>query len=339
MKPSFYAPSSAKILQIVYDYELACCTNVAARLNIAELLYESPKSIAELAVATRANGPALYRVLRVLAGAGIFKETANQVFVFTESATALHAGVEGSIKYYLEAILGEHSHAFGNMLHSVMTGETAFDHYYKMDVWAWYGQHGEVAANFNKAMAGLTQYYARTAIPAYPFNDFESIVDIGGGNGALLFAILAATQKPKGIIFDAPFVIPQSEQLIEEQQLQERCNAVAGNFFESVPPGKDLYLLKYILHDWADEDCIRILRNCADAMKTGSKVLILEAVIPAGNGYHVGKYTDVTMLVATRGRERSEEDFKRLLTEAGLRFNKIIPLSLDEISLIEGEKG
>lgn len=338
MKPDFSADSSARILKITYGFQLAHCASVAAKLNIAELLYESPKTIKELADSTQTDPAALYRLLRVLAAEGIFKETADQVFSFTELANALHGATEGTIKYYLEAILGEHAPAFGNLLHSVKTGQTAFDDHYKMDVWEFYGGHPDIAANFNKAMAGLTQYLSRTAVPAYNFNDFNSIVDIGGGNGALLFSILRATDKAKGIIFDAPHVIPQSQQMIEQEQLSNRCEALGGNFFESVPEGKDLYLLKFILHDWNDEDGIKILRNCSDAMHKGSKVLIVEAVIPPGNDHHAGKYMDITMLACTRGRERSEKDFQYMLNEAGLKFNKIIDLPIDEISLVEGEK-
>lgn len=337
MKPQFSNASSAKILKIIYDYELACCVYVTVKLSIAEQLYESPKSITELAEATHTNADALYRVLRVVAAAGIFKEGENKTFSFTPEATALHGAVEGSMKYFTEAILGEHYFAFGNMLHSVLTGETAFDHYYNMDVWAFYGSHPETAENFNKAMAGLTQYYAKQLIPAYDFGQFKNIIDIGGGNGSLTFAILNATPQVKGYIFDAPVVISQTRQAIQDNKLQDRCDVIAGDFFESVPGGMDAYLLKFILHDWNDADCIKILRNCSDAMQPGSKVLIMDAVLLPGNDYHGGKYTDVTMLVATKGRERNETDFRHLVEAAGLQFNQVIQV-MDEVSIVEAEK-
>jgi hypothetical protein len=338
MKPEFSAGSSAKILDILYNYQLACCTYVAARLNIAELLFEAPRNIADLAGATDTDTDALRRVLKVIAAVGLFEETEKDVFAFTPSAVALHGEAEGSIKYYLQAILGEHYQAFGHMLYSVQTGKTAFDHYYKMDVWEYYGGNKDAAVNFNKGMAGLTQYYAREIIPAYDFSPFHNLVDIGGGNGALLFAILKANTHLQGMIFDAPHVIPETEALIRESGLQDRCTAVGGNFFQSIPGGMDAYMLKYILHDWNDEQCIKILRNCADAMRPKAKLLIFEAVIPEGNTYHEGKYTDVTMLVATRGRERNEADFRRILGEAGLNYVRTIPLGLNEVSIVEGEK-
>ncbi len=337
-KPLFSAGSSAKILRIIYDYEMACCAYVAARLNIAELLYEGPKTVDDLALATGSKPEALYRVLRVLAGEGLFEETSPRTFSFTQDAIAMHGETEGSIKYFLQVILGEHYYGFGNMLYSVRTGETAFDDYYKLDVWAFYEQHPDLALNFNKAMAGMTQYYSKCIIPSYDFGQFSSIVDIGGGNGALLFAILNAFPHLQGTIYDAASVVPQARTLIEENGLQERCTAVAGNFFERVPAGADAYLMKYILHDWNDEGSVKILHNCAAVMNIGSKVLVLDAVIPPGNNWHPGKHMDVTMLAATKGRERSEEDFRKIFSEAGLQFNRVIDIGLDEISIVEAEK-
>jgi len=133
-------------------------------------------------------------------------------------------------------------------------------------------------------------------------------------------------------------VIQQTDQVIRENGLAARCSTVAGNFFEGIPAGGDAYLLKYILHDWNDFEAIHILQNCARVMQSGSKVLVFDAVIPPGNAWHPGKQTDVTMLVATKGRERTEEDFRHFFSEAGLRFNKITPTTLDEISIIEAEK-
>lgn len=337
-KPAFSAASAERVLRILYNYELACCTYVAAKLNIADLLYEHPKTVDELATATGAHAGALYRVLRVLAGDGLLKENDHRIFSLEADALALHSEVEGSLKYFIQAILGEHYYGFGNMLYSVRTGETAFDDHYKMDVWAFYEQHPELALNFNKAMAGLTQYYARFIIPSYDFNQFTTITDIGGGNGALLFAILHAFPNVKGVIYDAPSVIPQALQLIKENNLEDRCTAVAGNFFESVPDGADAYMMKYILHDWNDDDAVKILQNCAHKMKKGNKVLVLDAVLTPGNDWHPGKHMDVTMLVATKGRERSEADFKKLFTTAGLQFNRVVDIGLKEISIIEGEK-
>lgn len=338
MKPAFSPESSARILSLLYGYQLAHCLHVVTELDLAELLFDSPRSVDELANLTGTHPPSLYRVLRVTAAAGIFEETEDRVFRFTTDAAALHGDTEGSVKPYFQAILGEHSHAFANMLYSVRTGATAFDDYYDMDVWEFYGMHPDLAGRFNRAMAGLTQYYAHALLAACDFGRFRTIIDIGGGNGALLFAIFGAYPSVHGAIFDAPAVIPETEKLILSSPYQDRCTTLAGNFFEAVPLGYDAYLLKFILHDWSDEDCVLILRNCAEAMAPGSRVLILDAVIPAGNAPHAGKFTDITMLVCTRGRERTRSDFHRMTEEAGLRFVGITDIGQEEMYLIEAEK-
>ncbi|WP_326992207.1 ArsR family transcriptional regulator [Chitinophaga sp. 212800010-3] len=338
MKPSFSAASSSKVLKIIYDYEMSSCAYVAARLNIAELLYEKPRHVTELAQLTGTNATALYRVLRVLAGEGLFSESAPQVFSYLPAAAALHGETTGSVKYFLQAILGEFRYAFGNLLYSVRTGETGFDHHYGKEIWEYYQEHPEEALNFNKSMAGLTQYYSPAVISGYDFSQFRTIVDIGGGNGALLFNVLHAFPTVKGVIFDVPSVVEQAEQLIAENGLQERCSATSGDFFKAVPPGGDAYMMKYILHDWNDEQSVTILRNCAAVMEKGAKVVVLDSVIPAGDEWHPGKHMDATMLACTKGRERNEDEFRHIFTEAGLKFNKVVKLEIDEISIVEGEK-
>lgn len=338
MKPAFSAESSARILSHLYGYQLAHCLHVVSELNIAELLFESPRPVDELAALTGTHAPSLYRVLRVTAAAGVFEETEGRVFRFTPDATALHGDAEGSVKPYFQAIMGEHSHAFANLLHSVRTGETAFDAYYSTDVWEFYDTHPEEAIRFNKAMAGLTQYYSHALLPAYDFSRFRTVIDIGGGNGALLFAILGAYPTVYGAIFDAPAVIPETEKLILDSPFQDRCTTIAGNFFDAIPIGYDAYLLKFILHDWSDDDCVVILRNCAEVMAVGNRVLILDSVIPSGNYPHAGKYTDVTMLACTRGRERSAVDFRQLIEAAGLHFAGISDIGQEEMYLIEAVK-
>jgi len=330
--------SSTKVLRLIYDYMTGCCVYAAAKLNIPELLYEGPKTFTELAITTGTNPAALYRILRVLAGEGFIRETDDGIFTFAPEATALLGEREGSLKYYLQAIFSEHYQAYGQLLHSVRTGEAAFDHFHKADVWEYYGHHPEEALNFNKAMAGLTQYLAGSILRAYDFSPYHTIIDIGGGNGALLFSILQYTPEVKGVIFDAPIVIPQTEELIREHHLQERCSTFSGNFFEAIPEGGDAYLLKYILHDWTDTDAIRILQNCSRIMQAGSKVLVFESVMPPGNEWHSAKQMDVTMLVCTKGRERTEEEFRFLFKEAGLQFNRTVDIGLPEVSILEAEK-
>ncbi|MDN0087181.1 methyltransferase [Yersinia nurmii] len=342
MKPSFSPKSSKQVLEIIYGYQLAHCAQVAARLNIAELLFESPRSIVELAQITGVKSEYLYRLLRLLAAEGIFREidgniVDEKVFEFTPAAAALHKNTIGSVKPFLLAMMGELSVAFSSLQQGITEGKSSLELHYQLDIWQYYEQHPEQAENFNNGMAGLTQYFVQTVIPAYNFNDFNRIIDIGGGNGALLLTILAANRNPTGVIFDSPSVVEKTTEIIRHQNMASRCTILTGNFFESIPSGHDLYLLKYILHDWNDEQCIQILRNCANAMSKGNKILIVEAIIPSGNTYHAGKHSDITMLACTQGRERTEAEFRVLFTAAGLKINKVIELPIQEISLIEGE--
>lgn len=330
--------SSARILEVIEGYWLSCSTYVAARLNIADILNQGSKSIEEIAALTDCHPDSLYRLLRLLSGEGIFEETIPYTFALNPAATALLTGERGSIKPFLLAILGEHSNAWGNLYYSVKTGKTAFDHFYGMNLWEYYEKHPDEGRNFMDAMTGMAQYVDKAITSGYDFSPFKSIVDIGGGNGALLSAILNATPGLRGIVFDVPYVIERTVRIIESNGLTERCEAVAGNFFESVPGGVDGYIMKFIIHDWHDEDAIRLLSNCCKAMKKGSKLLVVDAEISGLNTPHPGKMMDVNMLVATGGKERTEDEFRDLFEKAGLKFNRVINLSIPDVSIVEGEK-
>ncbi len=332
------ASSSARILKIIEGYWLSCCAYVAARLNIADILATGPKTVEEIAALTGSNSAALYRLMRLLSGEGIFEETAPHSFALNSAATALVTAERGSIKPFLLAILGEHAHAWGNLYYSVQTGKTAFDHYYGMDIWEYYEKHPDEGRNFMDAMTGMAQYADAAVTGGYDFSQFKSIVDIGGGNGALLFAIVRATPGLTGTVYDVPYVIQRTAAIIDVNGLKARCEAVAGNFFESVPEGADAYIMKFIIHDWHDEDAIRLLQSCRRAMKKGSKILVVDAVITGLNAPHPGKMMDVNMLVATGGKERTADEFRQLFEKAGLQFNRAIPLSIPDVSIVEGEK-
>lgn len=329
---------SQRMLQVVAHHWLSCCVYVAAKLNIADHLSNGPKTVEWLASTTGSHAPSLYRVMRALAAEKIFEETQAETFMLTPDATALLSDAPGSIKYLVLAELGEFYNPWGELLHAVQTGKTAFDHYYKMDLWQFYATHPEEGRNFMQAMTTLTQYSDRAIVEAYDFSDFKTIVDIGGGNGALLMAILESAPQLKGTVFDAPYVVERTKVIIEERGMSDRCTVQGGDFFKEVPAGADAYLMKYILHDWHEQDAIRLLQTCYRAMKKGSKLLAIDAVIPPGNTFHPGKFMDINMLIATGGRERTEAEFRQLFEQANLQFNKVIHLAIPDVSIIEGEK-
>lgn len=328
----------ARIMKSVFDQWFSCCVYVAARLNIADQLASGPLSIETLASINGSHAPSLYRVLRALAGEGIFEETEPGVFALTHEATALQSDAPGSMKAFVQALLGEHYQAWGHLLYSVQTGGIAFDHYYGMDLWKYYDKHPREGVNFMNAMTGLSGFQLPHIIAAYDFSGFNTIIDVAGGNGALLFAVLEATPGLKGVVFDQAYVVERTAAEIDTRGLAERCSVAAGNFFESVPAGADAYMMKYILHDWHDADALRILQNCSKVIQPGSKLLVVDAVIPEGNIANPGKFMDVNMLVATGGRERTANEFKELFEAAGLQFNRVIDLTIPDLSIVEGEK-
>lgn len=338
MQPINNTVHSQRMLQVLAHHWLSCCVYVAAKLNIADHLFTGPKTIEWLASETGTHAPSLYRVLRALAAEKIFEETQKETFMLTPNATALLSDAPGSMKYFILAELGEFYNPWGELLHTVQTGKTAFDHYYKMDLWQYYATHPEEGRNFMHAMTRLTQYSDKAIVDAYHFDGFKTIVDVGGGNGALLMAILQSAPALQGVVFDAPYVVEKTKQAIAENNMSNRCTVQGGDFFKEVPSGADAYIMKYILHDWQEADAIRLLQSCHRSMKKGSKLLAVDAVIPPGNTFHPGKFMDVNMLVVTGGRERTAEEFRKLFEQAGLQFNRVIDLSIPDVSIVEGEK-
>jgi len=189
-----------------------------------------------------------------------------------------------------------------------------------------------------KAMTGLTGAVVMNVVPAYDFSNFKSIVDIGGGNGMLMMAVLDAAPAAKGIVFDEGYVVTETQKIIDKKGMGERCTIEAGSFFNSIPQNADAYIMKMILHDWDDEKSLKILKNCGNAMKPESKLLILESVIPGTNIPHPGKFMDINMLAMTGGMERTEKEFATLLKKAGLKLAQVIHTHSPLFSIVEGVK-
>lgn len=331
-------PPPAQMMQMITGFWTSCCIYAVAKLGVADQLAHEPLTSAELAARTQTHAPSLYRVMRALSGVGIFSESPDGKFSLTALGETLRSNVPGSMRAMAIAQLGDHFGAWGNLLYSVRTGEIAFDHVHGMPIWKYYEAHPEEGLNFVKAMAGLTGAVIANVIPVYDWSKFETIVDVGGGNGALLFAILGAAQQAKGIVFDEPYVVDETRRHVAEKNLSERCSTQGGSFFESIPAGADCYIMKMILHDWDDDKSLTILTNCAKAMKPGSKLLILESVLPEGNVPHPGKFMDINMLCMTGGCERTEAEFKTLLNKSGLQLTSVIPTHSPMFSIVEATK-
>ncbi len=328
-------PPSSRMMQIITGFWTSCCIYNAAKLDVADLLSNKSLTAEQLAEATHTDAPSLYRMMRALASVEIFRENEKGEFTNTVLSETLKSDVPGSMKAMAIAQLGDHYNAWGNLLYSIKTGNIAFDKVEGMNVWQYYETHPEEGLNFMKAMTGSTPAAINNVIPAYDFSDFKTIVDVGGGNGALLMAILQTAIHAKGIVFDEEYVTNETQKEIATKKFSERCSVKAGSFFDSVPEGADCYVMKHILHDWNDEKSIQILGNCKKAMKPDSKLLVIEAVIPTGNSPHPGKFMDINMMAMTGGKERTEKEYSTLFDKAGLKLSRVIHTPIQTLSILE----
>ena len=228
-----------------------------------------------------------------------------------------------------------HWRSWGDLLHSVRTGESAFRHLHGADLWEWRERRPEEGAGFDRAMTALSRRVAQATVAAYDFSRFRRTVDVGGGHGAMLAAVLAAHPAARGVLFDQPGVVAGAAEVLRGAGVAERCEVVGGSFFEAVPSGGDAYLLKAILHDWDDAEAGAILRNCRRAIGLGGALLVVERVVAPPNEDPVTKFSDLNMMVMTGGRERTEEEFAALLADAGFRLTAVVRTGTP-FSIIEG---
>ena len=226
--------------------------------------------------------------------------------------------------------------AWGGLLQSVRTGDTAFDQIFGMTLFEYTGANPEAAAVFNEAMADSTLMAARVVAGAYDFSQAETIVDVGGGTGAFLAGILRANPQSRGVLFDQPNVVAGSDGLLASAGVADRCDVVGGDFFETVPVGGDIYILSWIIHDWDDARSLTVLRNCRRAMGDDARLLVIEQVVPPGNDPSLSKLYDLHMLVLSGGRERSEDEYRDLLAASDLRLARVIPTGIPR-SVIEAD--
>lgn len=319
-------PIPVALTQMINGYWVTQSLHVAARLGIADLLADGPKTVEALAQSSGAEPRSLYRLLRALASLGVFAETADGQFTLTPLAEPLRSDVPGSLRGV--AIYSgdpEHYRAWGDLYYSVTSGDRAFDHVFGARVFDYMAGHPDVAQTFDRAMIGYTTEGARAVVANYDFSGLAHIVDVAGGQGTLLAEILKANPTARGTLFEMPHVIERAGAFLAAQGVGDRCTLTAGDFFQSVPEGGDAYLLKWIMHDWEDELAVAILRNCRRAMGPGARLLLAEAVIPPGNDPFFGKLMDLNMLVMTGGSERTEAEFRALLATAGFELTAVVP--------------
>ena len=323
--------------QMITGYWMSQAIYAAAKFGIADYLKDGPKSIEQLADATSTHPGALYRLLRALASQGIFAEGEPRQFALTPLAEPLRSDVPGS-KRALALMSGdEQFRVWAEIDYSIQTGKTAFDKVYGKPIFDYLGEHPDKAKIFDAAMVGIHGREADAILNAYDFSDVQIVADIGGGNGSQISQILQKHLAMKGILFDLPHVIERAKRNLEVAGLLDRCELIGGSFFESVPKGADVYMMRHIIHDWDEEKCLTILRNCHQAMPDTSKLLVAESVIPTGNEPFGGKFLDLVMLLIPGGKERTEDEYRSLFAKAGFELTQIIPTPT-EVSVIEANK-
>jgi hypothetical protein len=321
--------------QMLTGYCISQCLHVAARLGLADLVKDGPRAAADLAVATGTDAPSLYRLLRALPSVGVFAEDAAGRFGLTPLAEQLRSDVPGS-QHAMALMNGEeHYRAWGELLYSVRTGKPAFDRLFGKPIFDYLPEQPEAARTFDAAMVGVHGAETGAMLDAYDFSTFGTLVDVGGGNGSLLTEVLRRHLALKGTLFDRADVVERARPRLASAGLADRCQAVAGNFFESVPPGGGAYLLRHIIHDWDDEKSLTILGNVRKAIPAAGKLLVVEGVVPSGNAPSLTKLLDLTMLVIPGGKERTEAEYRDLFARAEFRLARVVP-TRSEVSVIEG---
>lgn len=314
------SPANSQLMQLTNAFWTSRCLHAVAELGVADHLGDQPQSTESLAKATGTSAGPLYRVLRLLASVGVF-EWKDGAWHHTEASRFLRSDNPGSLRDYVRMIgLPVFWSAFEDLNHSLRTGESAFAKRHVGGVFAYLAEHPEESRIFDAAMTSKSHRDIAAILPAYDFSQFATIADIAGGRGHLLRAILKASPRTQGILFDQPHVVAD----ISLEQ-GEKLSVVSGNFFaDPMPEGADAYLLMNIIHDWADAESIKILSAIRRDMPQHASVLIIETVVPQTSGPHLSKELDIAMMALPGGKERTQEEYADLAAKCGLRLKRMV---------------
>lgn len=306
---------------------------VAADLGIADHLAGGPKTAGELAALTNTQSGPLYRVLRALASKHIFEEATDHAFSLTPLADLLRSDHPLSLRSLFLTVDADVL-AFAHLGDSVRTGEPAFDLVHGEEFWSYLSRRPEASAQFDRLMANFTRLEVQAILPVYRWEEMGTVVDVGGGNGALLTALLARYQDMRGVLFDLPAVVKGAGSVLADAGVADRCRVVEGSFYDTIPAGGDGYLLKRIIYNYDDSDALRILTNIRSSMSSDGRIVVLEPVWRHGNAFEMGRLMDLKMLVLGRGRVRTRSELKALFEQAGLKLTHLIPTPM--VAVVEG---
>jgi O-methyltransferase domain/Dimerisation domain len=326
--PAPAGPTPAEqVLQLSIGYMISSALHVAAKLEIADRLIKGPRSVQELAEDTSTTEDGLYRTLRALASIGVFEETTPRHFGLTPLADTMRKDVDGVRDMVLWICDPLHLKTYGELMHSVRTGQPAVEKVVRMPVFDYFARDPALSDVFNNAMTMFSALVIPAVLEAYDFSGIKILVDVAGGHGHILTSILQKYPDMRGVLLDIEHVIAGAGPLIAKAGVSDRCRTEIGDFFKAVPAGGDAYIMKHILHDWDDDRAETILRNIRVALdgKPDGRVILIEAVIAPGNQPDLSKFIDLEMLMLPGGRERTAEEFASLFGRSGLKLTRIVP--------------
>lgn len=328
-------PASIVLYERFTNFWVLAAIRVAAELDIAGILKNGPLTVEQLAQRTGSDPQALFRLMRALSSENIFKRTKDGLYRNTKHSLILTDG-KGSLRFTLMQHLGTVNWTiFNELSYSIKTGKSAFSKVYRMKIYDYLAEHPLESALFDRSMTNLSEISIEPILSAVDFSSYPEIADIGGGEGLLLSSILYKTKNSKGILFDLPEGLNHPETIFERFGVLNRMQVIPGSFFTTAPAGADVYLLKNIIHNWSNEECITILKNIRNVMPAHGKIMIIEMILDENNTASFGKLIDLQMMVFMEaGKERTRKEFESLLDQAGLCIQRIIP-TVAPISVIE----
>ena len=316
-----------QVMQFALGFMVTSALHGVTSLNVPDLLKSGSKSIAELAVSTGSNEDALYRVMRALASTDVFHENPQRTFSLTPVSEQLCASTPNSMRDMVLWIADPyHFEVFHEMAHAIRTGETVSEKTHGLPCFDYFAKDQRVGDIFNNAMTGFSATVIGAALEAYDFSWLagKTLVDVAGGHGMVLTEILKKYPAVRGVLFDLEHVVAGATARIASQGLTSRCSIAPGDFFQAVPEA-DAYVLKHIIHDWDDEKAGTILKNIHHAARPEARVVLLEGIMPLGNEPGFTKWLDLEMLLLPGGRERTEQEYRDLLSRAGFKLTRILP--------------
>jgi len=322
-----------QVMQYILGKWISKPIHVAVKLGIPDILVEKGRSIQTLAKMTQTLPNTLYRLMRALSGIGIFAEKENRVFVNTPLSECLTEDQLKSAALMFHS--SWHDRMWDNLLYSLQTGKPAFEKVHDIPAFEWFKKNPEDAEIFHKANSFKAGFSHSVIAKAYDFKEINTLVDVGGGLGSLMVKILKINRHMKGIVAELNETIIHANNIVKANNLERRMSFIECDFFKQIPAGNDAYLFSHILHDWPDDKCITILKNCRKVIAPTGKILIAENVIPEGNTFSISKLLDLEVLLMGGGCERNKEEFRNLMKISGFRLSQMIHTK-ENISIIEG---